>query len=297
MSLRPQAPPRTRLATAGAGEQHWAAASELCSQIPIFTSLAIVCQSLILHHTASFTETITPPWPPTAHRASTGRVLQTILPSCLRIMSQKASTLQADNRHTEQLDLPAPPASQPELTHGEALYIREALTATSVVNGAGSLVVLGDVPRGATASSGGDVLVFGQCACPLQDTNAALRIYSGNPTPPLLSSEPVRARFDAVSQAAGRGARWRGRQPGGAHRCARAVAAAAEHCWRWCERNLKAVAVCSLGASALRSRAWHLKEALVCSCLQQRTPVITRRCSQPVSPQVGKPSHYAFLFH
>ncbi len=101
--------------------------------------------------------------------------MQTILPSCLRIMCQQASTLQADNRRTEQLDLPAPPASQPGPIHGEALYIREALTATSVVNGAGSLVVLGDVPRGATASFGGDVLVFGQCACPLQDTNAALR--------------------------------------------------------------------------------------------------------------------------
>lgn len=113
-------------------------------------------------------------------------MLQTILSSCLRLMSQKASTLQADNRRTEQLDLPAPPASQPELTHGQALYIREALTATSVVNGAGSLVVLGDVPRGATASSGGDVLVFGRCACPLQDTNAGLRSLSINLTPPLI---------------------------------------------------------------------------------------------------------------
>ena len=186
MSLRPQAPPQTRLATAGAGGQHWAAASELCSQIPIFTSLTIICQSLILHNTASFAETTTPPWPLTAHRASTSRVLQTILPTCLRIMSQTAFTLQADSRCTEQLDLPAPPASQPELSLGEALYIREALTATSVVNGAGSLVVFGNVPRGAIASSGGDVLVFGQCACPLQDTSAALRVYSSNPTTPLI---------------------------------------------------------------------------------------------------------------
>lgn len=51
-----------------------------------------------------------------------------------------------------------------------------------------------------------------------------------------------------------------------------------------------------LAAFALRSRARHLK-ALVCRCLQQRTPVTTRRCSQPVSPQVEKPSHYPLIFH
>ncbi len=96
-----------------------------------------------------------------------------ILSSC--IVKLMAMPVQAGTREpsqgasaTAQRSEVSPPRAQQALlggeSRGEALYVREPLTGSTVVEAAQSLVVLGDVPDGAVLRSDGDIVVFGGCA-------------------------------------------------------------------------------------------------------------------------------------
>jgi hypothetical protein len=158
-------------------------------------------------------------------------------------------------------------------SRGEALYVREALTGSAVVEAAQSLVVLGDVPDGAVLRSDGDIIVFGGCASPPQRPPRHGQGICAGLRPPLTLPSPDGARgttcdaareqgLGAGAQAARGGARRRGRRARRAGRRAHAGAAAAQHRGRRCARP----------AFEVLTQRWLL-------CARQALPVPSHRCA------------------